>query len=443
MSGTVGRWKPGNPRRRVFANFRLLFGGRAMGALLNVGAIATLARALELGEFGTVVLVHAYVLTVRGFVNVKSSLSIVRWGVPLQEADDNKPLLALLNLTRRIDRLMAPASAVLAAALAPLAGRLLGWDSDTVVYCAVFSAALLFSGVETPRGYLQLTNRFDLLAQQMAVGPAIRLLGALAASWIAPRMDVFLAVWGGSMAVEYLFLSWRGKQSYAAASLRISRFGGVSFTQFPGMPRFLTATYFQSILEMVPNRLTTLMVGASLGAESAGLYKAARDCATVVARPAVLLSQAAFPDIARLWQDDYRKFRRLIVRVCVIAGCAGLALTTLALLFGGWLLDALFGPEFPAAQVLLTWLVFAAALELSGAALTPAGYAMDRAGQILASRTLGTLTFVLGFFLLQTSYGLNGVGMAVASGSACLLLALLFVVGRRPPGNSSESQSPT
>ena len=412
-----------------------------MAALLNVGAIATLARTLELAEFGTVVLVHAYVLTVRGFVNVKPSLSIVRWGVPLLEAGDGQPVLGLLELTRRLDRWVALASSALAAALAPVAGDLLGWDSATVLYCAAFSAVLLFSGIETPRGYLQLTNRFDLLAQQMAVGPAIRLFGALVASWAAPRIEVLLAIWGGSMVVEYLFLSWRGKQQYAWAGLRISRFGGGSFANFPGMPRFLAATYFQSILEMVPNRLATLMVGASLGAESAGLYKAARDCATVVARPAALLSQAAFPDLTRLWRDDYRRFRRLIVRVCLIAGTAGVGLTGLVLLMGGWLLGVLFGPEFPAAQALLTWLVFAAAIDLGGAALTPAGYAMDRAGRILASRALGTLVFVFGFFLLQRTFGLDGVGMAVACGSVSLWLALVFVVGRNPAYETRANQT--
>ncbi len=418
--------------RRVFANFRLLFGGRALAALLNVGAIATLARGLELGEFGTVVLVHAYALTVRGFVNLRPSLAIVRWGMPLLEGDARAPLLRLLELTRRLDRWVALASGVLAAALAPVAGQLLGWDSNTVVYCAAFSAALLFSGVETPRGYLQLTNRFDLLAQQMTVGPTIRLVGTLAASWVAPRIDVFLAVWGVSMAVEYWFLSWRGRQGYAVANLHISRFGGGSFSGFPGMPRFLAATYLQAILEMVPNRLATLMVGASLGAESAGLYKAARDCATVVARPAALLSQAAFPDLTRLRQDNDQRFRRLIVRICAIAGSAGLGLTGLVLLLGGWLLGALFGPEFPAARMLLTWLVFAAAIDLGGAALTPAGYAMDRASQILAGRALSTLIFICGFFFLQKTFGLDGVGMAVAAGSVCLWLALLVVVGRKP-----------
>ena len=419
--------------RRVFVNFRLLFSGRLVAVLLNLGAMATLARALELAEFGTVVLVHVYVLTVRGLVNVKPSLTIVRWGLPLLEGGESERLLRLLELTRRIDRCIALASSVLAAALAPVAGMLLGWDASTVGYCALYSGALLFSGIGSARGWLQLINRFDLLAQQMAVGPAIRFAGALAASIAAARIEIFLAIWGGSLAIEYLFLIWQGHRKVREAGLRISWFGGGSFAAFPGLPHFLSVTYVQAILELFPNRLATLMVGASLGAESAGLFKAARDCATVLSRPAVLLSQAVFPDLTRLWHDDYRKFRRLIVRVCLIAGGIGLALTSLSILFGGWLLGTLFGPEFPAAAVLLVWLVFGAAFDLGGAALTPAGYAMDRAGRIMAGRILGTLMFILGYFSLQESFGLDGVGMAVAAGSIAAWLALVAIVSRIPP----------
>ena len=421
--------------RRVFANFRLLFSGRVIAVLLNLGAMAILARALELAEFGTVVLVHAYIQTVRGLVNVKPSLTIVRWGVPLLESGEKQPLLGLLELTRRIDRCIALASAALAAALAPLAGRLLEWDAATVGYCTLYSAALLFSGIGSARGYLQLINRFDLLAQQMAVGPAIRFAGALAASIAAPRIEVFLAIWGGSLATEYLFLIWQGRRKYRESGLRISWFGGGSFAGFPGLPHFLSVTYVQALLELVPNRLATLMVGASFGAASAGLFKAARDCATVLTRPAVLLSQAVFPDLTRLWHEDSRKFRGLIVRVCLIAGGIGLALTAASIVAGDLLLGALFGPEFTAAALLLAWLIFGAAFDLGGAALTPAGYAMDRAGRILAGRSLGTLVFVLGFFYLQGGFALDGVGMAVAAGSITAWLALVAIVSRSPPGD--------
>ena len=427
--------------RRVFANFRLLFSGRLVAVLLNLGAMATLARALELAEFGTVVLVHVYVLTVRGLVNVKPSLTIVRWGMPLLEGGESERLLRLLELTRRIDRCIALASSVLAAALAPVAGMLLGWDASTVGYCALYSGALLFSGIGSAQGWLQLINRFDLLARQMAVGPAIRFAGALAASIAAPRIEIFLAIWGGSLATEYLFLIWQGSRNSREYGLRISWFGGGSFAAFPGLPHFLWVTYVQATLELVPNRLATLMVGATLGAESAGLFKAARDCATVLTRPAVMLSQAVFPDLTRLWHEDYRKFRRLIVRVCLIAGGIGLAWTAVTMLIGGWLLGTLFGPAFPAAALLLVWIIFGAAFDLGGAALTPAGYAMDRAGRILASRILGTLIFVGGYFSLQGNFGLDGVGMAVAAGSIATWLALVTIVSLNPPRDIDPDQA--
>lgn len=422
--------------RRVFANFRLLFSGRVVAALLNLGALATLARALQLGEFGTVVLVHTYVLTMRGILNVRPSLAIVRWGVPLLERGERGPLLAVLQLTRRIDRCMALGATALAALLAPVAGELLGWNASIVPYATLYSAALLFSGIGTARGYLQLTDRFDLLAQQMTVGPAIRLTGALTANWLAPRIEVFLAIWSCSLAIEYLFLTWRARRQCSAAGLRLSWLGGGSFTAFPGMPRFLLTTYIQSLLEMAPNRFATLLVGGSLGAASAGLFRAAQDCATAVTRPAILLRQAVFPDLTRLWHENYARFRRLIVRVSFVAGSIGLGLAVLALLAGDHLLGALFGPQFAAARVLLAWLMLGAAFDLGGAAMTPAGYAMDRAGHILTGRAIATLVLVAGYLLLQQAFGLNGIGMAISAASVTFWIALVLVVSGAPPGGA-------
>ncbi|MCY4564605.1 MAG: hypothetical protein OXE40_09020, partial [Gammaproteobacteria bacterium] len=98
-----------------------------------------------------------------------------------------------------------------------------------------------------------------------------------------------------------------------------------------------------------------------------------------------------------------------------------------------------FGPEFPAAAVLLVWLIFGAAFDLGGASLTPAGYAMDRAGRIMAGRILGTLVFLTGDFSMQGQFGLDGVGVAIAAGSIVTWLALVAIVSRTPPSHTGSA----
>jgi O-antigen/teichoic acid export membrane protein len=73
-----------NPMRRVLGNFGLLLRGRGIGALMALAATALMARALGPAEFGLVILIHTYVVLVRGLLNFKQFLAIVRYGVTLR-----------------------------------------------------------------------------------------------------------------------------------------------------------------------------------------------------------------------------------------------------------------------------------------------------------------------------------------------------------------------
>lgn len=416
---------------RVFANFRLLAAGRVLSALFNLGALTVMARALPLDAFGTVVLVHMYVLTIRGLVNLKPFLAVVRWGVPALDHSRHEELERLLGLSRFIDWCTAALGAALAMIAAPAAGVLLGWSDAVVGYAVGFGAVLILCGTGTATGFLRLANRFDVLAWQILVGPSIRLVAALGGWWSGAGIGYFIAAWALSLAAEYVYLTVVGAREYRRQGLRPAPFARRSAAAFHGLGRFLRVVWVQTVLDMVPHRFATLMVGVALGTDSAGLFRAARDFSTVVARPAALLRQVVFPDLTRLWSSDRAAFRQVVTQVCVVSGLVGLVLAVISLLAGGRLMEALFGAPFAAAGPLLTWLLLAAAMELAGAVLRPAGYAMDLASVLLWLQVFSTAVLLLAFHPLQASFGLTGSGVAVAAASLVLTLGMAIAVARR------------
>lgn len=425
--------------KRIFANFRLLALGRVAASLLNLGAITVMARALSLNEFGTVVLVFIYLLTIRALGNLKPFLAIVRWGVPALDNGDRETVVRLLVLAKRLDWCAAITAAVLGFALAPAIGAVLGWNDRITGYAMAFSPVLLASGTGTATGFLQLVNRFDAIAVRNAVGPALRFIGALSGWYLEAPIDAFIAIWCLSLGAESVYLNWRGRHECRVLGYKFSVFDQSSLSLFPGLVRFLRLAYVQTVLDLFPHRFANIAVGAILGAESAGLYRAASECYTVVARPGVLLRQIVFPDLTRLWTNDASTFRFVVLRMGIVAGAIGACFVVLSVFLGGWLMSALFGDDFYAAGGLLTWLLLSAAFELAGSALVPAGYAMNRTGGMLISQLAGTLLLIVSFYPLMAMAGLTGAGIAVGVGAIVAWIAMTYTVARQPPELQGKS----
>ena len=152
-----------SPLRRILGNFGLLVRGRGIAAVMSFGATALMARALGRAEFGMVVLIEAYALLARGLFSFKQFQAIVRYGVPLHDANDTLALQRLLSICQRIDRYACVTSTILALILASFVGKLMGMDQDHVILLTAYSLVLLATGNNTAIGILRLFDKFDVL----------------------------------------------------------------------------------------------------------------------------------------------------------------------------------------------------------------------------------------------------------------------------------------
>ncbi|MCW8926269.1 MAG: hypothetical protein OQJ84_08440, partial [Xanthomonadales bacterium] len=141
--------------RRVVRNFGIVLRGRGIAALLTLAATALMANTLPATEFGLVILLHTYVLAVRGILNFRTYEAVVRFGVPLHESGDSGALKRLLSRTSRID-LAGGAGATLAGiAAAGAAGGFLHWDQQMISLAGWYALVMLSSVINTPNGILR------------------------------------------------------------------------------------------------------------------------------------------------------------------------------------------------------------------------------------------------------------------------------------------------
>ena len=421
--------------RRVLQNFMVLASGRAAGGML--GFIATLlsARALGPEDFGVVALISAYVLLVRGFVNIKPFEAVVRYGVALADDQDYEGLARLLRGSFLLDCISALSGALIAVGVACMAGPLMGWSTTTTSTAMWYGLVLLGSGTATASGSLRIFDRFDALGRVQVLSSAWRLGGVVLVTELGlASIGSIAAVWASGQFVQYAATSWYGAQVVLArmpwrrlrGPFELNKLGH----SHPGIWGFLNVLYWQATLDLVPKSLGTLYAGALLGPQGAAMFRIAREFANVVAKPALLVRQAIYPDLARLHHRRDAAFKQIIVSMAAMMGIPALALAIASLWLGAPLLNLTVGAGFVPAAGLLSWLIAAATLEMAASPLRPAGYALGNAKAMLGVQVLASLVFIAAFQTLTPHFGLNGPGIATVAMSLVTLIGLSISVHR-------------
>ncbi|MFC1777384.1 lipopolysaccharide biosynthesis protein [Pseudomonadota bacterium] len=413
--------------KRVLKNFGIVLRGRGIAAVFTLAATALMAHALSATEFGLVILLHTYVLAVRGFLNFRTYEAIVRFGVPLHENDDREGLKRLFRSTTVVDMASAIVATVVGVSAASIAGSFLHWDAQMVSLAGLYSLVMLTTVINTPNGILRLYDRFDALSVFYTVGPAIRIIGVMIAWSMDASMFVYIAIWAAAFVLENTWLYIRGHLEFRK-HLEGHIWQGGSWKEIrdtsPEFRHFIGVVYWQTNIDLLPKHLAVLLAGSLLGPAAAGMFRLARDFSSILSKPAMMLREVLFPDLARILHTQAEGFRQLGFRAVMAAGAVGLLLVLLSIPAGGPVLGII-GTEYTVAAPLLTLMLLAATFELAGSPLRAAAYAMGKVGQVLRIHLVSVLIYLGLFYLLTPVLGLKGPGIAACIG-ALLTLLLMF-----------------
>ncbi|MGB1877245.1 MAG: lipopolysaccharide biosynthesis protein, partial [Rhodospirillaceae bacterium] len=239
--------------RRVFKNAGFLLSGKVATGLFGLAYLSLAARGLGIEQFGILVLVQTYVQVVVGLTTFHSWQAVIRYGAISVENDDTAGFQKLISFTTALDVGGVILGAALAWFAAPLVGPVLGWSDEVIGYAQPYSLLILFTIIATPTGLLRLYDRFDILAWQVMITPAMRLIGvAIAVFTDAPFWGYLLAwfVAGVAGGLTLLGLGWR-------EGVKQGRLTGMQWslkdvtTVHPKIWGFCLASNFHSSLQLV------------------------------------------------------------------------------------------------------------------------------------------------------------------------------------------------
>ena len=416
--------------QRIFKNFGVVLRGRGIAAICNTVALALMAHSLTPVEFGLVVLLHTYILAIRGFLNFRTFEAIVKYGVPLHENGDNDGLRKLLRITTSVDVMSSILATLLGVFAASFTGKFLHWDAQMVTVASVYSLIMLTTATGTPNGVLRIYDRFDVLSVWYTISPAIRLFGVVIAWSLDAQMLVYIGIWAAAFLFENCWIYLRGhKEVHQHMSESIWR--GFQSRELletsPEFRSFLGVIYWQTNVDMFPKHLAVLLAGSLLGPAGAGMFRLANDFSTILSKPGLMLREVLFPDLSRMLHNKEPGFYELGLRAVKIAGASGLLLVILSIPLGAPILGII-GSDYTSAAPLLTLMLLAATFELAGSPLRAAAYALGGANSVLWIYALSSVVYLGLFYVFTIPLGLNGPGIAACIGGALTLVRLLFLV---------------
>ncbi len=132
--------------RRIYANLARLIGGKAGAGVISLGYRIIAARALGPADYGVLMLVHTFAMTVGGIVEFPGWHAIVRYGAEALAAKDHGRLGRLLRFAGAVELTGGATAVATAAVLGPLVGARLGWSPVAVGFAVPYSLAVLIGG---------------------------------------------------------------------------------------------------------------------------------------------------------------------------------------------------------------------------------------------------------------------------------------------------------
>ena len=422
--------------RTVLRNAGYLGSTKLVGALLGLIALACAGRGLTPALFGVLMIIHTYAAGAGGLVKFQTWQYIVRHATPALLHGDQGRARDVIRFAFGLDLASGLFGMVAAMAVLPFLADRFGIGGD-YLWLAIGYCTLVPTMTEaTATGSLRVLDRFDLIARQQVVTPALRSAGAAIAyagefglpgfvvAWYVADLAGDLVLW--ALAVREL------KRRDMLDALRPGLFGVAR--RLPEPWSFAWTTNAAHTVYAAWGPIGNLVVATILGPVAAGLYKIASTLLDSATKPADLLRRGYYPEIMRLDPRERRPWV-LGIRTGVIAGAVGLLVVLVVLIGGKPVIDLVFGRKYLGAFDLLRLMAFSLVVQLATFPLESLLYMAGRQRAALVAQLVAVGGYFVLLDVLTRHFGLTGAGVAYLLGTAmvavCMLLPTITAYRRR------------
>jgi O-antigen/teichoic acid export membrane protein len=411
--------------RRIARNSIWLAGGTVGAAFFTMVAVALSARALDARQFGILVLLQSASMALRAATSFSTQQPVIKLGADAQAAGDMNQLSEIISMGLIVDLVASLFAFVLAMILIEACGDLIGLATENTRAARIFAGALLFMGFPVSNGIFRLFNSFGRLSLIQAGSAAVNL--GIVATLFATRagFEAFLWAWALFLAFAYQLQLWSAIHLVRKQGVPL-RFPRNSLASSNGrlFLQYCWTTWGTSSAESFRSHGDSLLVGAIVSVEAAGMFNVAKQITGVLRKFNMIYASTVFPEITRFAsRGDVRAAEMLKRRMMVVVTFIGSIAVLATVWCGEPVLRLLFGERFASAHITLIILTAAAAAQLMSH--TPSMYVQVYKGpkRLLALFLIATAAFAASAIPLTMSYSMPGMAVAQLIFGIVLILA--------------------
>lgn len=413
------------PFSRIMGNTSIIIAGRILNAVCSFIFIPWTVQSIGLTAFGQFLLVTAYVILVSDITHLQSWQPLLHYGSAPFRAGEERKFHTVLAFCIRADFLSGFVGMVVGLAGIALFGTLLGWPPSLRPLAACCALTILFMNTGWSVGVMRLLNMFRLSTMVECTGTCVRTLGCFIGYYYHLSMGYFLAVW--SMTQLALFICYTG-----AGLVLIHR---AMRTPFPwkelflpserihGIWRFTLGTSVSQILDSCFKQASTLLVGASLGAADAAIFRVANQITSALARPATLLIPSLYPEFIRLRDsEDWPAFRRTVLHIMRTIGLVSVVALVVSFTLGEHILTYMLHHPCPGGAMIMGILTISALLDIAITPLEPLLTVLGNVSYVLRAKGVALVLYAPALAGLTYAMGVNGSAIASVLASSIMFI---------------------
>ena len=413
--------------RSLLKNSSYLASSRAVAALCSIATLAFAGRGLGLMLFGSLTLITSYARAASGLSKFQSWQLIVRHGGQALAGDGAEEFKASTGFVFALDVVSGVLGMFAAVLLLPLIGGWFGFGPDQLWLAMLYCMVLPTMGAATPTGVLRALDRFDLISSQGTISPISRAILAGVAFVTHAPFAAYVAIWFVTDVVADLFLWWLAWRELKRRGLLKGIRPTLKPTSLPGAWRFAININLTTSVITAWGAIARLIVGGLLGPAGAALFRVGSSLADSAQKPADLLANAFYPEVARM-DVKTKKPWKLMLRSTAMAGAIALIGVAILVLVGEPLIRLLFGKDFLGAYPVMLVLILIPLLGIVSFPLSPMLYAVDRPDGPLKARLIGVGLYFAIVAPLSLRFGVMGAAGAYVIGYAAMVGSLVFLV---------------
>nr|WP_275425570.1 oligosaccharide flippase family protein [Methanosarcina horonobensis] len=411
--------------QRLFKNAGTLLSANMIAWILGLTTFVLMARVLGPSQFGLFTLIISYVTLVDGVVNFQSWQAMIKYGGDALENKNINRFKGVVKFCTLIDVLTAIVGTITAILIVSIIGSWLSWNNDTVNMATFYSLTILFNLSGTPTGVLRLFNKFRLFAIIHIITATVKLTGIAIIFYLNIDLWTVISLYITTTIIGQILLfslGWR--------ELQIQGYTGVFKVPLkeinslnPGIFNFVLTTNLTGSVGLGRKEVDTLIIGGIAGAEGAGLYKVAKQLASIPAMCSDSLYQSIYPELSKLWaKKEILAFKKLIIRSGLIAGASATFIWIGFIMFGSWAIQTFFGSSYVAAQSLTIMYMLAMVIAIFSFPLQPAMLSIGKPKISFWIQLVATIIYLITLKWLLSAIGIIGAGIA-----AIILYALCSI----------------